>query len=270
MTRHVCSLVGSALLALLGSGCRSHGRGDARPRDAMWWAAPSNDVGDSCADVDDLRVCWDSPPGARVTARPLPAFAAPTALGFRCVGRGAARACEPRDLAAGSFACDSAQCTQAHPRQPDDGEWACADYAGIAVCVGSERAAGVAEVNAVSEWVCGPRRTPDRLGARVCVDLSPDFPEGRGRGLRCRWVYEHGVQRVCVRDPDAHVVGDDCDPARPCVEGAACLSSGFRPGAGATYVRSRCVPPKPAPSCWLDSDCGGGPCRFGACVGGSQ
>jgi hypothetical protein len=204
-----------------------------------------------------VRACWDEGGSARLLPRPVPPFAAPTPLGFRCVGRGTARACAARDEAADAFVATPAGWTQPHPRAPDDGEWTCADAAGATVCVGAELAAGVSTGPAPSEWICGARRAEpaarDRLGSRVCIDLAPDFPEGSAAGLRCRYLYERGVRRECVRDPQAHVLADPCDAQRPCVDGALCASS-------------RCVPPRPDPSCWLDADCPGGVCRFGSCA----
>ena len=244
----------AALVAVAILGCRPDARqevGDGEP-----WIVPSNDAGESCSDVGDLRACWDASGEPRVVARPLPPIAAPSPSGFRCTGAGADRTCRPRSAMAGPFVCAGAECVEAHPRQPDDGEWLCSDDAGVTVCVGSVPAAGVAAGEAEAGWICGARGgppSPDRLGARVCVDLSPDFPEGAASGLRCRWSYEHGLMRVCRREPAAHGVGDGCDAVRPCVAGASC-------------VASRCVPRRPHPTCWLDADCAGGTCRFGSCL----
>lgn len=250
------SLLGTALVVALPA-CRPRSHTTPSVEVAARWPAPSDDVGESCADLSDVRVCWDGAASAHVGARPVPPFAPPTPLGFRCIGRGAARACESRDLAGEPFVCAAAGCTQRHPRQPDDGEWTCADDAGVAVCVGGERAAGVAAVDIAPEWICGARRAPgarDGLGTRVCVDLSPDFPDGSASGFRCHWSYDHGTSRACTRDPEAHVVGEACNASHPCIDGATC-------------VAARCVPPKPTPSCWLDVDCGNGACRFGSCSG---
>jgi hypothetical protein len=224
---------------------------------AAAYRCPSSDVGESCSDVSDLRVCW-SADGPRLVPRPVPPFPPPTEAGFRCTGPGPARTCDPRAALAGPFACSGATCVQAHPRQPDDGEWTCSDDAGVTVCVGSERAAGTLASEPAPGWICGARRRPaalnDRFGASVCIDLSPDFPDGHASGFRCRWVYEQGLSRECSRDPSAHAVGDACDAMRPCVGGAAC-------------VASRCLPLSHAPSCWLDTDCPSGVCRFGSCLG---
>jgi len=250
---------GIALVPLLAAvalaGCPSRASVGAGVEVATRWSTSAEDVGEPCADVSDLRACWGAPGGAVLVARTLPPFPAPTSLGFRCSGSGSARTCALRAASAGPFDCDRASCTQRYARQPDEGEWTCSDDAGVAVCIGSERASGVSSGRPDPGWICGERRgARDRLGARVCVDLSPDFPEGRASGLRCRWSYDHGAARVCERDPLAHAVGDACDATRPCVLGAAC-------------VAARCVPPLPRPSCALDADCGGGACRFGSCVG---
>lgn len=247
-------LFGTMAAALALPGCPSRGSIGSGVEIAAEQAAPADDVGEPCADVSDLRACWGPPGGPLLVARTLPAFPAPTPLGFRCSGSGPTRTCTPREASAAVFACDLATCTQRYARQPDEGEWTCSDYAGVAVCVGSERAAGVSSTGTDPGWICGARRgARDRLGARVCVDLSPDFPEGRAAGLRCRWSYDCGAARVCVRDPQAHAVGDACDAARPCVAGALC-------------VGARCVPPWPRPSCALDADCESGACRFGSCA----
>jgi hypothetical protein len=245
--------LGALAFALVLAGCRSRENAGAGVESATHWSAPADDVGEPCADVSDLRVCW-APAGPLVVARALPAFLAPSLLGFRCYGSGSVRSCGLREASAGRFSCDGTTCTQNYARQPDEGEWTCSDDAGIAVCVGSERAAGVSTAGTDPGWLCGERRRArDRLGDRVCIDLSPDFPEGRATGFRCRWSYDRGASRVCVRDSRAHVVGDACDAARPCVLGALCTGA-------------RCVVPKPRPSCALDADCEGGSCRFGSCV----
>jgi hypothetical protein len=138
---------------------------------------------------------------------------------------------------------------------PDDGDWTCADSAGVTVCVGGERAAGVAPAPGDPAWTCGPRRgTPaDRLGARICVDPAPDFPDGKPTGWRCSTLYDAPLRRVCDRDPGAWMLGSACAPDRPCAEGSRCLAG-------------RCAPPDGPPDCWLDTDCPSGRCRFGHCV----
>jgi|SRR5580704_846848 hypothetical protein len=248
-------LFGAVALALLSPGCPSGESTNTRIETATHWAAPADDRGEPCADVSDLRVCWGAPGGPLLVARALPPFPAPSSLGFRCYGSGSARTCGLRESAASGFSCEGTTCIQRYARQPDEGEWTCSDDAGVAVCVGSERAAGVSSAGIDPGWICGERPPKrDRLGPHVCVDFSPDFPEGLASGFRCRWSYEHGASRICVRDSQAHVVGDGCDGTRPCVLGALC-------------VDSRCVPPKPWPSCAFDTDCEAGRCGFGSCVG---
>jgi len=233
-------------------------------------AAPG-DRGELCTDLAELRVCWGGACGDAgcVEARPAPPLPALSALGFRCVGSGAARRCADRAARAGGFDCRGDVCVQAHPRLPSDGEWLCADAAGAVVCAGGEPAAGVAAARTDAGWFCGtragmraaaaaPRAQPSAgrapsAGPRVCVDFDADFPDGAATNWRCRYAYERGRQRVCERDPNGAELGDACDPARPCVDGSRCASG-------------HCVPARPAPECWLDSDCAGKACRFGSCA----
>jgi hypothetical protein len=136
---------------------------------------------------------------------------------------------------------------------PTEGEWTCADLSGATVCRGGIAAAGVVSTGRDTSWDCGERRSGKGKGTEpVCVDLSPDYPGGKGTGFRCRYEWEPEVLRVCERDPEVHQLGDVCDPGRPCVDGANC-------------VVGRCVPPKPDPACIFDSDCSNGACRFGSC-----
>jgi hypothetical protein len=144
---------------------------------------------------------------------------------------------------------------------PDDGDWTCADRAGITLCVGGARAAGVAVAPPDPRWRCGARRgaSTDPLGGRVCLDLGPDFPDGNMAGWRCRTLYDPPVRRACDRDPTARTLADACDARRPCIDGSRCQSG-------------RCVPAAGAPDCWLDTDCGQERdhvrCRLGTCEGG--
>ncbi len=124
-------------------------------------------------------------------------------MGWRCAGQGAVRRCVDRTAGAPAFVCNGGLCRQAHPRQPDDGEWSCADSGGATVCRGGERAAGVAAAPADPAWLCGTLRAGAAtlpLGRRVCVDLSPDFPDGEMSGWRCRTLYEP-LRRECAREP---------------------------------------------------------------------
>jgi hypothetical protein len=184
-----------------------------------------------CADVDTLRVCWDG-------ARP------------RVVGR-ATRA--PAIARGPAFACVADQCEQRHPRMPDAGEWQCMDSAGATICRGGAPAAGVAPSAADPRWFCGVRRGGEEPGTRICVDLSPDFPDGRARGWRCRTLYDGPPRRACDRDADAHTLAETCDARHPCVDGSRC-------------AEGWCVPERPAPACWREQDCSGDRCRFGSCL----
>jgi hypothetical protein len=87
---------------------------------------------------------------------------------------------------------------------------------------------------------------------QVCTDASPDFPDGKAAGWRCLYDGPALPNRVCVRDPQAHAVGDPCDARKPCVDGARCLAQ-------------NCALPTRTPSCWVDADCPAGTCRFGNC-----
>jgi hypothetical protein len=138
---------------------------------------------------------------------------------------------------------------------PDDGEWTCADRAGATLCVGGDRAAGVAAAPPDPRWRCGARRSGgrDALGGRVCLDLAPDFPDGRLTGWRCRTIHDPPVRRACERDAAARTLADGCDAARPCIDGSRCQAG-------------RCVPLAAAPDCWLDGDCPRGHCRLGSCA----
>jgi hypothetical protein len=228
-------------------------RGGAQP------PAQGAEAGADCADVETLRVCWRGA-DAHVVERAVPARAgAPGApqspMGWRCIGAGSGRRCASRAESAPAFACAGDRCEQPHPRMPDDGEWQCADSAGATICTGGERAAGVAAAPVDSGWFCGARRGAE-AGSRVCVDLSPDFPDGRPPGWRCTTLHDGPARRVCTRDPDAHTLAETCDRAHPCVDGSRCADG-------------RCVPERPSPACWLESDCGGvGRCHFGSCSGG--
>jgi hypothetical protein len=222
--------------------------------------SPAHDSSDVCADVaGNVRVCWGAPDGAGcangicVSERPTPAVAI-SALGFRCTGSGEKRLCLDRELDAPRFHCDETRCTQSHPRMPDDGEWECASASGAVVCRGGQPPAGIPKGSSDSGYFCGARRT--RAGGaneRICVDFSPDYPVSLGEKTRCSFESERGVMRVCERDANAHVLGDVCDRAHPCIDGARC-------------VAGRCVPVRPEPTCWVPADCDHGTCRFGTCT----
>ncbi len=152
------------------------------------------------------------------------------------------------------FTCDGKRCTQPYPRVPDDGEWTCADAAGTAICVGGERAAGVAPSPSGRGWACGPRRGQhrDALGSKICIDPHPDSPDGRMTGWRCWFVHEPPMRRVCERDDAAPTLADGCDARRGCVDGSRCVGGSCQ------------LFPEP-PECWLDRDCDGRRCRLGHC-----
>ena len=190
-----------------------------------------------------------SRPGLADVSRPT--ARASSALGWRCPP--GAKACLDRASLAPPFRnCDNDRCVQLHPGLPDDGEWTCGETAGVTLCTGGEAAAGVAPTGLAPGWRCGARRI---AGAdRICIDASPDFPDGKPTGWRCFYDGPALPNRVCVRDPRNHSIGDACDTGRPCVDGALCRAG-------------ICALPNRAPTCWLDADCPSGPCRFGNCTG---
>jgi hypothetical protein len=252
----VLSVLGGVSLALIA--CRGTPVGDVVPVSLTRPVpAPVVDRPGACADVGTSRVCWDEAGAAALVERTAPRVAATTAMGWRCAWPGPTRHCVDRAASAPAFACDGPRCTQRHARLPDDGEWTCVDAAGVVVCVGGARAAGIVAGPPEGGWICGERsaRARDELGARVCVELSPDFPDGHPAGWRCHVDNGPAPTRVCERPRAGRVeatLADGCAPARPCVDGATC-------------VAGRCVPARPAPSCWLDTDCATGACRFGTC-----
>lgn len=257
MTRCLSRGPGCAAIALALVACSSRSAPSTAIEVARAWPSPAADVGELCADVETLRVCWDASGRPTVVPRALPPRPAPTPLGFRCSGQGAARVCAPRDDV-GPFVCDGGTCVQAHPRQPDDGQWQCTDDAGVTVCVGGGPAAGVVATPAAAGWICGfGPPAPGGEARRVCIDLSPDFPGGAATALRCRGSANPAPLRTCTRDPEAHVLGDACDADHPCVVGSSCAAG-------------RCVPPRPRADCALPGDCARGACRFGSCARGAQ
>jgi hypothetical protein len=137
---------------------------------------------------------------------------------------------------------------------PDDGEWECASIAGAVVCRGGQAPAAVPKGASDAGFFCGDRRTrASPAKERICVDFSPDFPDGKPEKTRCSFDAEHGITRVCEPDPSEHALGDACDRTQPCIDGARC-------------VAGRCVPVRPEPSCWIPADCDHGTCRFGTCT----
>jgi hypothetical protein len=227
------------------------------------WPAAMKDSPGRCEDVQDVRVCWDGP---RITVAPhsVPPVAL-SRLGFRCTGAGAKRVCVDRALGAEEFRCEGARCDQRHPRLPDAGEWECADIAGAVFCRGGEPPAGAPPAASDPGFVCGPREKNGlaTTSERLCVDWSPDFPDGASaaHGQRCRFEEQHAAVRVCEQDPKAHSVGDACDREHPCIGGLVCIAS------ARAELGARCVPPRPEPTCWVDGDCRDRQaCRFGTCM----
>ncbi|MBI4512236.1 MAG: hypothetical protein HY698_21565 [Deltaproteobacteria bacterium] len=239
---------GTVALATLATACAGTERSGVPPTEGtLEWAAPAVDVGDACADVGSLRVCWGCGSGACASPRPLPKRPAP-ADGWRCQGRGPNRTCVDRRMGAGRFLCEGDTCLQRHPRLPGDGVWECVDQDGVVVCRSASTAAGVVPALPDPGWTCG-RRRGDAKNARICVDLAPDLPNGATSGFRCKFDHARGLRRLCTRDPASPKVGGPC----PCPEGVSCVSG-------------RCIPAKPAADCWLPKDCGPGmTCRHGTC-----
>ncbi len=233
-------------------------------------AAPAAADRGLCADVADSRVCWLGPgesadggaPGANggaicVDKRPLPPGPAPTA-GWRCYGHGKERTCVDRGLGGGPFACERNRCIQRYPRMPDDGEWECIDMAGAVMCRRGVPPAGVVTGPPDVGWLCGERVT-DEGKERVCVDFSPDLPEGKTRGWRCRYDHKRRERRVCRQSERAPALGSACEAGSPCPESLVCAAG-------------RCVPRSPAKiSCWFDKECNPGQkCHLSSCVGGES
>jgi hypothetical protein len=184
----------------------------------------------------DLLVCADAvtplgaPPGARCDA----------------VGH-----CAPRARRAGPFRCDATGCEQRRPRLPDDGTWECVDLDGAVVCHGGEPAAGVWPGPADEGWECGERKGTPR--ERVCVDLSPDFPDDQPGSWTCQFTHDRGERRRCQPGPGP-ALGARCDRTQGCMTGDRCLDG-------------HCVPRRRPVGCWLDQDCGAGAtCLRGACL----
>jgi hypothetical protein len=264
LERTLLAALAAAALSGLAS-CRRAPAAAQPPRLETPVPAPAAEPRLPCVDVGTLRACWSDARAAVLVPRPVPPRPASSPLGWRCAWPGPARLCVDRRADVPAFACAGARCTQAHARRPDDGEWTCVDVAGAVLCESAGRAAGVAPAPPDPAWLCGARRgaaTPEpghighRAGAppetRVCVDFSPDVPDGDLAAWRCRSENEVVPARVCERGAAPGALGVACDGMRPCVDGALCASG-------------RCVPARPAPSCWIDDDCPGGACRFGTC-----
>lgn len=231
-------------------------------------AAPATADRGLCADVADARVCWlgagesgegcEAAPGGGsicVRGRPLPKGPPPPA-GWRCYGEGPERKCVDRGLGGGPFVCERNRCAQRYPRMPDDGEWECIDMDGVVMCRRGVPPAGVVVGPPDVGWLCGDRVT-DEGADRVCVDFSPDMPDGATRGWRCRFDHKRREQRICRESDRYPALGAACEAGSPCPDTLICASG-------------RCMPRPPQPlSCWFDKECGTGRmCHLGTCVGG--
>jgi len=239
------------------SGCQPEPESSIRTDSELTTLAP--DVSDECRDVggavDGARACWSErcPGGVCRVERTLPPFAASSPLGFRCVGAREKRRCVERSVEAPRFSCDGPRCRQQHPRVPNSNEWTCADASGAALCRERAPAAGVVPGELDPGFVCGERHvggTPS--GERLCLDLAPDFPDGRAQNWTCHYEAEPGLTRVCVARP-VPALGGTCAPPLGCPPGTRCSDSS-------------CLPARPHPTCWLDADCKSGHCRLGSCV----
>jgi hypothetical protein len=250
-----------ALLLLAVSGCERSSSSselvfESAIREREWSLPPSSASPDAtCFDVGHHTACFAAT-GAQVAARRLPALAGPSTLGFRCWERAGKRTCVDRLAAAGPFSCSTSElgktrCQQRAPRVPRGGIWDCGDDSGAVVCLGQE-----APPIVDGAWICGIRGGAGNA-ERVCVDLSPDYPDGVAEGWDCGFEDDpHAVggrARTCTRTEGTHLLGSACDAKHPCVDGALCVSG-------------VCLPQAPRASCIANQDCAGGPCRFGGCA----
>ncbi len=224
--------------------------------------APVADVGEWCADVGKLRICWGEDKscvgGVCVVPRTIPSDAGGAEAGFRCVGLGKERVCASRQRPGAAFECKGDVCVQRSPYLPDEGEWDCAVLGGISVCVGGERPAGVMPTGKTPGWLCGKRSgvgDSGTLGVEICLDLSPEFPDNDGGGWVCHFSAEQGIRKVCRRGQEKYV-SEACQSPADCIAGTRCVSS-------------YCLPPRPTPNCYLPRDCPSGRCEFGTCRGGA-
>lgn len=234
---------GLALLVLVTPACRDHDPPPIRAVESRLLSTPAEkDIGADCRDVFERRVCYSGDTPVLVE-RPLPALA--SERGYRCHGAGKNRMCLDRRHAADAFETKTAS-TQNHPRMPDDNEWECADLSGVVVCHRGEPAAGIVPGAADPGFVCGERR--GKQGDRVCVDFSPDRPK---EPASCHFEHRAG------------------EPARICTPGGlGPLTRACGKGCpfGSTCVKDVCLPLRPEPNCWLDTDCASGErCGLGTC-----
>lgn len=253
----------------------------------MWLATPTPDPPLArCMDVGLIRACWSNNAAPTLITRTVPAFASEPAR-WRCKDSAQSRQCAARAALGGAFRCQNAVCTQSAPWVPDDGIWDCVAESGAVICLGGQPAAGVPHpLPPSSNWICGDRRvppdqvtnphpnapvngnnthaamdaasapltqtaaTPDAAVAheRVCVDLSPDFPEQRATAYHCEYSNRGALRRVCrpastPPTPQRHNLGEFCASTEECAEGLACISS-------------FCILPAfLQPECWYHRDC---------------
>lgn len=247
-----------ALLALLIlSGCEP--ADTVEPERVSQLSVRAPDLSENCHDLGGARpgarVCWGGtcPEGEScLVERTVPPFAAESAMGWRCVGAGLERSCVDRSAGVGVFSCSGARCVQRQPRVPDAHEWSCADALGAQLCLRESRASGVPQTQTVPGFLCGERSIEGkRSGQALCIDFSPDFPDGRAAHWDCRYEGQPSLSRICTKKP-TRGIGAACDSERPCPGGAVC-------------ARGHCVPGPPKLSCWLDTDCASRRCHFGTC-----
>lgn len=246
-------LSGPCWLALA---CADHTAGAAPFAGASSPAPAPQDRGALCLDVGAARACWAGPAAPTrcgtpvcLTPRELPRAVAPSA-GWRCAGQASGRRCESRAQQAGPFVCADARCVQRTFRRPDRGEWDCVELTSVLVCQELTPAAGIASGARDPAFVCGTRRGH---GARICVDYAPDAPPLDS--FQCAIRHDTGIaERVCQRATSPRI-GGPCASRPDCPDAAACVSG-------------VCLPARPAPDCWFDTDCGqAARCRLGTCVG---
>lgn len=262
MERATSNLLGALALATLClPACSPAPLEVTRPSAARDLASPTVDTTPHCSDLSGgLRACWDEAgQPVSLSKAPFPE-PSPSGRGFLCEGSGEGRRCVDRGTLAPPFRCDGPRCSQRQPRLPDDGEWECADMAGAVVCRGGDPAAGAAPGGRGRGYTCGLRSREGQPPERLCVDLSPDLPDGAAPGLRCHFEASAGLHRVCELGALRPALGTACGRESPCVDGSVCVTEGGSGNGG------RCVPRRPRPSCWLASDCAAGACRFGTCT----
>lgn len=251
--RAAARLISCAALAVA---CHEATGSDAGIAKSTGFRTPSRDASGACWDVGNARACYASEQRARLVERTIPSFPARSKRGWRCTGSGEQRTCRDRSEDAAEFHCTGDVCIQPHARVPDAHEWTCADAGGASLCLSKALASGVVSTPVDAGFICGSRRIQrSKSGERICIDLSPDFPNGQPHDWNCHFEHETGVTRVCRHQPSA-ALGDACEHSRPaCPDGANC-------------IEGHCLPQRAAPACWLDRDCESKTCRFGSCIAG--